>query len=420
VITRTDQDTRPFAAPGQSITLGVGVGNLNGDRDAHSVVLTVRLPLGLSLRSASPAPSKLEGPSLVWNLGTLAAHAFPQTFDLNLVIARDAPGELSVSASVASNDPEENSANHMEVLPIVVRSGAAELLVESTLEEVALTVGAPVEFRIAVTNQGNTTALSSVLSLVLPPKVSFKSGDPAPTVTNGDLLTWQLDDIGPAAVRTIAVTIALDASLIAAASDHTLENRLKFTFDASTTTTQSTPANSHREIRKQVERAGSDLKVWLNVEGADNPGQLPVGKDVTYVIVYGNFGNAPAQKTLVSLSLWEGLHPLRAEPATTRLEKSDRFGGGVLSWDAGDIRVGQSSVVRCQVHVTSVPEDGSLVMAAISAPGGDTDTGNNVAYSYRRASITRARSHYSGWWAAIFVAGVATSWVVLRARRRRT
>ena len=305
VIMRTGDDDRPLAAPGQKISLGVGVGNQNGDTDAHSVVLTVKLPSGLTLQNASPAPTKVDGSSLVWNLGTLRAHAFPQTFDLDLAIAQDVPSELTVSADATSSDSEKHTESSSDTIPIIVKPPAADLVVQSTLGTQALTVGKSVQFSASVINQGNITASGILLKVGLPPEVSFKSGDPAPTATSGDTTTWQLDDIAPGSSRTIGVTIDLDMSLAASAAEHTPKNVLKFEMDATTTTALVTPANNHLEIDKWVKPAGSDLKVWLGVQGAENPGELPVGKDVTYTITYGNYGNAPAQHTSVSLSLWE-------------------------------------------------------------------------------------------------------------------
>ena len=227
-----------------------------------------------------------------------------------------------------------------------------------------------------------------------------------------------------AASRTVTITIALDTIIAATAADPTPENLLKFKLDASTGTTQANPANNHLEIDKHVERAGSDLKVWLNVQGADNPGELPVGKVVTYTITYGNFGNASAQHASVSLSPWDGLNLVRAEPPAARSAKSGKFEGEVLSWDVGDLRVGQSNVIKVQIHVTSVPEDGSLVMATIAAPGPSANSGENVAYSWQHAP--RAAGHngaiaQSGHllrWVVAMLAVLAVLWVVLRARRR--
>jgi uncharacterized repeat protein (TIGR01451 family) len=428
VIMRPGADPRPLAVAGQILTISVGVNNLRGDGDAHSSVLTVKLPPGLKFQSASSAPDSVEGgSSLVWKLGTIPAAALPLTFDMNLAVAADVPPatKLTVSANVATSDPDKYLEDNTDSIIIVVEPAAADLGVGSNLEAVPLTIGGPVKFTAEVSNQGTTVASASVLVLTLPPKVAFKSGDPAPTATSGDTVTWQLGDIAPGASRTVAVTIALDTSLAATASDPASENPLKFKFDATTTTTQLNPANDHLEIEKHVERAGSDLKVWLSVQGTDNPDELPVGKDVTYTITYGNFGNAPAQHASISLSLAQGLNLVHAEPPPAAISKNDRFAGGVLSWNAGDLGVGQSDIIKSQVHVTSVPEDGSLVMATISAPGPSVNSGDNVAYSLRQAPRTAGQhgaaaqsGHLFRWLSLLAVLLIVILWAAFRARRR--
>jgi hypothetical protein len=427
VIMRPGADPRPLVAPGQTIVLSVGLNNLRGNKDAHSAVLTVKLPTGLMLQSANPPPDSVEsGARLIWKLGTIPAGALPLTFDMKLALANDvpSPAQLTVSADVTMSDPDKNLEGNSDRIVMAVQPAAADLGVGSNLEAVPFTIGEPVKFTAEVGNWGNIAASASALTLTFPLKVSFKSGEPEPDTAGGNTVTWQLGDIAPAASRTVTVTIALDPSLAATVSESTTQNLLKFKFDASTTTTQANPPSNHLEIDKHVERAGSDLKIWLNIQNADNPGELPVGKDVTYMMRYGNFGNALARHASVSLSLWEGLNLVHAEPPVARSAKSERFAGGVLSWDVGDLEVGQSNVIKVQLHVTSVPEDGSLVMATIVAPGPSANSGENVAYSWRHAPRAAGRpgamaqsGHPLRWVAAMLIL-LAVLWAVIRARRR--
>lgn len=433
---RSGADRRPLAAPGQVITLNVGINNLRGGGDAHSSVLTVKLPAGLTLQSASPSPVRTEdGLSLVWNLGTVEAGAFPRLFELNLAVAGSAaPGtQLTVSADVATSDREENLKNNGGSLTIFVQPAAADLNVRSDLDAVPLTIGGPVEFSGEVSNLGTIVASSSALTITLPTGISFKAGDPAPGATSDNTITWQLGDIEPGASRIVIVTIALAANLTPREFEPTPgpASLLHFKFDASTAATEANPADNHLEVTKPVESAGPDLKVWLNVEGADEPGELTVGRDVKYVIGYGNFGNRPASGATLSLSLAEGLSVLGGEPKPAGVEKSDRFGGGVISWNVGDLGVGDSKKVTVRVHVTSVPQHGSLTMATIAAPGTDIDPRNNVANVNLRAPRSASRMEstvgalgggnvlWYGLLAALAVALIsASAWAVWRAKRR--
>jgi uncharacterized repeat protein (TIGR01451 family) len=438
---RTGDDSRPWVAAGQTLTLGVGVNNLNGDGDAHAVILKVRLPPGLTLQSADPAPNTVEGANLVWNLGTLAAHAFPQTVDLSLEVAPNVAAELAVSATATPSETEAHPEHASDTLPLTVKPAAAELDVQSTLGTIALTVERPTTFALSVINQGTVTAAGTLLHMVLPPKVSFKAADPPGTAAaTGDSVAWQVGDIPPGVSRTVAVTIAADPSLAATALDPGPGRMLAFKFDAATASHQVDAGHAELEIRKAIVRPGSDLKVWLGVQGADNPGELPVGRDVTYSLTYGNFGNTPAQHVSVSLNLAEGLTFLRADPSPQSTGKNAQFTGGVLSWDAGELAVGQSDIIKSVIHVASIPEEGSLVMATISASGGSSvNSGENVAYSWRRSPKTTSHAGSAapanaaspggvprqgampargqGWrWALLLPVLLLALWMVFRAR----
>jgi uncharacterized repeat protein (TIGR01451 family) len=427
---RSADDPRALIVPGGTVTISIGVSNMRGDADAHSSVLALTLPDGLKLEQTRPAADKTQptkdGTDLVWNLGTMAAGTLPRIFELDVTAPSSARAdtEFDISATVATTDNDANQGNNKSVLSLRVKPAVADLSVESSLVEQPLAIGPPIKFTAGVSNWGTVVAAGCALTLTLPPKVTVTSSDPAPAATSGNTATWQLGDIAPAASETVAVMIALDTGLATSASESAPESPLKFKFDASTTTTQVKPANNHLEIEKHVERAGSDLKVWLGVQGADNPGELTVGKDVTYTITYGNFGNAPAQQASISLSLAEGLNLVRAEPPPAGTSKNDRFAGGVLSWNAGDLAVGQSDVIKSQVHVTSVPEDGSLVMATISAPGPSVNSGDNVAYSLRHAPRlpghhgAAAQSGHLIRWLFFLVVLLIVLWAAFRARHR--
>jgi uncharacterized repeat protein (TIGR01451 family) len=426
---RSDTDPRGVIVPGGTVTISIGVNNLRGDAEAHASVLTVTLPDGLKLQQARPAPNRIEpgkgSANLNWSLGTVAARASSRIFELDLTTAADvqADTKLIVLATVTTSDNDANQKNNTAAFILLVQPAVADLAVKSSLVAVPFTLGKPVRFTAEVSNFGTAVASRSVFTLMLPPKISFESSDPPPTGTSDSSVTWQLGDIEPAGSRSVAVTIALDIGLGANAGDSTPESRLRFKLDASTTTTDVNPANNHLEIDKHVQLAGFDIQVWLAVQGADEPGELSVGKDATYTITYGNFGNAPASKASVLLSLWEGLNFVSAEPAPARSSKSDKFRGGVLEWDAGDLPVGESRLISCRVHVASVPDDGALVMATISAPGTDINPTNNVAYSNgyapRASKRQAARSGRALWPWLLVLALVAGLLVVLRALWRR-
>jgi uncharacterized repeat protein (TIGR01451 family) len=399
-ILRPGSDWRALIVPGQTITIDVGVSNLRGDAAAHDTALTVHLPSGLSLKVSRPAPDKSEtaedGSRLTWNLGVMEAGAFPRMFDLDVQAAADLKREteLAVEASVSTTDKVVDEGNTRSNFVLLVENGAASLVIQSNLDSVPFTVDSPVDFTVEVTNLGTVLASACVLKMSVPPRATFTSSDPA-SAASGNVVTWELGDIAPAQSQSVKVEIALDQILGAAAFGFAPKlGSLNFKFDATTTTGIFNPGDGHLEIARRPEPAGSNVAVALNVAGAEYPGVLPVGRNATFEIIYGNFGNAPASKATVALTLPKGLDLVDATPAVAHSNSDDPAGASVASWDLGDLPVGESGVIRSHIHVTAIGADGSLVSAAIAAEGNDVPSRKKTAYSLQRAA--KSDTHVAG------------------------
>jgi len=392
-ILRPGSDPRALIVSGQTITIDVGLSNLRGDAAAHDTALMVHVPSGLSLKGFRPAPDKSEtvedGLRLTWNLGVMEAGAFPRMFDLDVQAAADLKmgTELAIEASVSTTDKVVDEGNTRSNFVLLVENGAASLVIQSNLDSVPFTVDSPVDFTVEVTNLGTVAASACALKMTVPARATFTSSDPSPSSQSGNVIIWELGDIEPAQSRSVKVEVALDQILSAAAYGFAPKlSRLNFRFDATTATDVLNPNGGHREIARRPEPAGSNVAVALNVAGADYPGVLPVGRDATFEIVYGNFGNAPASKATVALTLPKGLDLVGATPATAHSNNNDPSGASVSSWDLGDLRVGESGVIRSQVRVTAIGRDGSLVSAAIAAEGKDVPSRQKTAYSLQRVA----------------------------------
>lgn len=432
-ILRSDADARGLVAVGQTATLSIGVHNLRGDADAHNATLTVVVPSGLAVKQARPAAERTErdkeGARLIWNLGTVAAGAFPRLFELDLQAGPDVKkgSELQIAASVATSDSDANDNNNRVAFKLAVENAAAYLNVESSLDSVPFTPDRPVEFNVQVRNLGTIPAVACELMMTLPSKVAFVSSEPAAATTNANVVVWKLGDIAPSGSAGLKAAISLDTSLRSAAygfaGNHGL---LEFNFAATTSTKQLDPGAGRLKVARYPEPAGSNVKVSLNVEGVENPGELPVGKDVTYEILYGNYGNEAARQVSVTLSLPGGLRLASAAPQPTRSSKSDRFPGGVISWDLGDLAVGHSEIIKSKVHVASIGNEEKFVEATIAAGAGhDVGSSDKAAYAWygpplARGALDIGGLHVSPWIVLlIVVAALAIAAFLLHGRRHR-
>jgi hypothetical protein len=341
---------------------------------------------------------------------------------------------LGVAALVGTSDQAVSDQDPAASMVISVADAAANLVVDSTLVGVPFTTGSPVEFTVEVKNLGTVAASACALKMTLPAKAAFTGSDPAPADSSEQAVTWQIGDIAPAESRSVDVRVTLDDILRAAAYGFAPGLAgLNFTFDATSATRVFDPVNGHVEIERYPEPAGSNVAVSLNVTGASLPGELPIGKDGAIDLVYGNFGNAPASQTKVALNLPKGLDLVSAVPAAARSSASDAGGASVSSWELGDLRVGESGIIKSHIHVTSIGPDGSLVSAAISAEGNDVPSGEKTAYSLQFAADSNAHvagtprrppgpggGHALPWIFAIGVAALAaTTALIIRAMRKR-
>jgi uncharacterized repeat protein (TIGR01451 family) len=394
----SDPADRYVAGAGQTVTYTVGVENLTRGTQAHNVVLTATLPTGLTFVRAVPAATRMAGPNQpVWDLGTLNAEGVPRLFDVVAQVgAGVAPGTVvTVTAQASTSDADANpSDNQHEALGLLVQPPGPDLAVRSTLAATAMTVGPPITFTVEVANAGNAPAAGTSLSLTFPVSVTLVSATPAPSTSGAGHATWNLGGLAAGATQQVTVTVLLGADLAALASrdpDSEPAGVLTYTLRAGSLTPDFDLSNNEEQVVKPVEFAGPDLSVSLNVAGADGPGTLSAGQDVTYTVLYGNFGNQIAPTTTLTLSLWSGLNLVSAQPAPSRTDTSTTFAGGVLVWDLGDLPVGEWDTIQVRLHVASIPSEGSLVLAAIGSDTADIRPTNNVALDRRTANVRVSR-----------------------------
>ncbi len=376
------------AHTGQTVTYTVGLNNADGTVAANGVVLRATLPQGLAFVSASPAPTRMEGGQPVWEVGTLPAGALSQVFT---VVARVDSGatvgsQLALAAeattSTADADPANNEA---EALALTVLASGADLAVFSELGEATMEPGMPVTFPLEVVNIGNATATGATLALTLPLSTTLQSAEPEPSSVSGQTLTWNVGTLAADASQVVSVTVVPDPALMVA--DEGEESvKLAFTLEAESTTPDADATNNVDRIEKRVEQTGPDAAVDLSVQGADAPGTLTVGEEVTYTLHYGNYGTDLAPGAVLTASLGSGLSLVSATVEPQRSTSSATF-PAIRAWEVGDLAPGDMGVIHLRVRVDAVPETGSLVLATIASGGGDRAPANNVTSQWRRAFV---------------------------------
>ena len=377
----TGSDPRPITAPGQSVGLAIGLDNLNGAADAHHVTLSAVLPNGLNFQGSEPAPTRVEGRNrLFWEIDTLPAKASPRIFQVTAQTETNlaAGSRLEISAEAESSEGNVDATHHHAKYTIYVQPAGPDLVfLGSTLDSVPLTADGPASFQVNLTNAGNLPATDTHLEVTLPKGVNFDKADPQPESSKDQVVTFKLGDLARGESKSVSMNLHLDPLQL---SDLSQSDRpLAFAFRLSRMASGAEVTDSHFQITKHVESAGQDVAVWLTMEGAKEPGEVSPDSDVACVVQFANLGNAPAQKVVVTVNLGPGLALAHSEPQPSATAASDLFPGGVVRWNVGDLDVGMAGSIRSTVHVSSVPEEGALLNATITADGIDIDTTNNTA-----------------------------------------
>ena len=157
-------------SPGDLLTYTLLAVN-SGPADAQNVILTDRLPAGLSNAEHSADGGLTWTP---WNgalaLGTLAA-GLSQTHLIRAVAAPQAAGSLVNTAVISSDTPDPNPANNTDTqeTPVVF---SADLSVVKTGPDGPVLPGQLVTYTILIANAGPNTARDVLLSDTTPPELS--------------------------------------------------------------------------------------------------------------------------------------------------------------------------------------------------------------------------------------------------------
>jgi len=435
IIAGAGSDMRPVVAPGQPFSFRIGLDNMNGATDAHQVRLTAILPKGLKFQSSVPPPTRVESENHpVWELDTVRAKALAKLFEVTAQADTNlAPGrQLEISAEAQGGEGNASSAdNHASYTVYVQAAWPALVFLGSTLDSVPLTTDGPATFQVTLRNAGFLPAIDSRLEVTLPKEVKFDKGDPQPESSSGQVVTFKLGDLARAESRSVTMTVELDPRQLSEVSLSDVP--LSFAFRASHIASGAEVTDTHFEVTKRIESAGQDVAVWLTTVGAKEPGEVSPRDKVTCAITYANLGNQPAHKVSVALSLGEGLEIAHSDPPPSGTATNSTYPGGVVHWDIGDLDIGMQGSIRSVIHVTSVPDDGALVTASITADGVDLDASNNTASvlwhrPLSAAAVKAAAFHPSGRALAkthhhlrhlfelILVVGIG--WVVVRTFRR--
>ncbi len=248
----------------------------------------------------------------------------------NPVPARVLP-TIENTVSIATSTPELRYDDNEASDEINVRM--TDLTIVKASDRQAVLEGQTVTFTLDWRNNGPQDAVAAVVTDTLPAGLSYVSATPAPATIAGQVLTWNLGNLSVGASGTITVSATVNTGT----SGQTLVNTARISNDRQETTYE----NNDDSVPVVVATLAN---VYIQKTG---PATAPLGGQVTFVLTYGNNGNAPAAGVVVTDTLPAGLTFASADPPWSSLS------GQTATWALGTLAVGGTGTITVTADVGS-------------------------------------------------------------------
>lgn len=301
---------------GDELTYEITVTN-DGEGALTSVVLTDTLPATLTYVTSEPAGTAAADGTVTWTLDNLEAGA---SRTISVVATSGEPGEVVNAASAAS---AEGASAEAEVTTLVTKS---DLAITKSADNESPLLGEATTFTIQVTNNGNATASDVVVVDAVPTGFGQVTATPEGSLGTDGSLQWTLASLAAGATETITVS-----GTAAAGGTHT---------NVVTATERGVTVSAEASVNVLVPA------VSLTKTGG---AAMYIDGERTYTITATNTGTA----NLTGVTITDNV------PAELAYVSSDSDGvaaEGVVTWDIGNLDVGQAADVTVTLRGVSVGE----------------------------------------------------------------
>lgn len=324
----------------------------SGPDAANNVRVTDVLPSGLSFVSATAGCSNSSG-TVTCNLGQIA-----NGNSKVVTVSVQASGEGSIvnTASVTSDDTDNNAANNSASATINITVGSADLAIAKSVNKGAALIGEDLVYTIGVSNpDGPEDAANVVVSDILPAQLQFVSATPAECSHNAGTVTCSLGALAVGASKQITI----HANAVS-------EGNITNTATVTAAQADEDSSNNSSSAGTLISAAVADLSVEKTAQVV-NDGLV---FRVIYTISVQNLG----PDTAVAVEISDPL-PLQVE-----LESADpscSSEGGTVTCDVGTLEVGAKAEVQLTARVVGeTPFDNT---ATVSSAALDEETDNNTS-----------------------------------------
>jgi uncharacterized repeat protein (TIGR01451 family) len=339
----------------------------SGTASAEDVVITETYDSHVTFRSANPAPKG--GTDNVWDIGDLAVG---DSGNILVTVDVDTPlTDGTMLTNVVTMDSRYTAPQSVTETTRVRSAPALTLTVADSPDPVD--AGDSLAYTLRYANAGNADATQVVVTATLDADVTFWRATPSPDGGSGRVWYWNVGAIpGEDGSGQIAIYATVPVSL---------------------------PNNTILEFKAQLEDAEGDFlerpaqttvrtlpdltigKVGEGWEEGHRPSLFSPGKQMAYVVTYGNAGYGDAQDVIITTTLPTG---------TTYVEVGYGWqpdGDGAYTYAVGSLPAGSTTrtitftVVHTDTPGISAPEYFTpFTIAEDGGTVGDANPEDNIAY----------------------------------------
>jgi uncharacterized repeat protein (TIGR01451 family) len=284
---------------GQNVTFTVTLANAGPDA-AVSIVVREKLPVGLTIVSATPSVGGYDVNAGLWTVPTLAANA---NATLTIVARVDSlqpvtniaevvsSGKFDPNSAPNNNDPAENDQASALVTP-----QAADLSITKTVDNPAPTNGAAIAYTLTVSNAGPSAATAVTVNDKLPADLTFVSSTPSAGTYDAATGVWTVGTVNANSSATLIIRSTYSAT------GNALTNL------ASVSSAVADPNNVNNVATVTLPNAGPDLTI-----AKSHNGNFVIGNQGVFNLLVTNIGGAATTGTVtLTDTLPAGLTPVPA------------------------------------------------------------------------------------------------------------
>jgi len=332
--------------------------NDNGPFDATGVVLTDRLPSGVTFLSASTGCAR-SGAIVTCAIGNLP-NGPGRVF--TIIVRPTTPGTITNTVSVTGNESDPSTANNIAAEVTTVDAATADLSISMTDSPDPVSQGTDLTYVIGVGNNGPVAATGAILTDNLPPNVTFvsaTSGLGTCSQTSGTV-TCNLGNLRVGVHGSVLIVVR-------PTRQGTINNRATITANE----IDSNPSDN-TAMQSTTVVSAPDLQAFIE----DSPDPVAVGVDLTYTIRVIN-SHAVAGPPATNVTLIDTLPANVTFVSATSSQGSCTQSAGVVTCNIGLMARGREVRVLIVVRPTTA---GTLTnMALVEASEPDPNTSNNRA-----------------------------------------